>query len=36
VVVLAWLEAAEQLLAAGSRAEELQVLLSVADRHGQP
>jgi hypothetical protein len=36
VVVLAWLEAAGQLLAAGSSAQELQVLLSVADRHGQP
>jgi hypothetical protein len=36
VVVLGWLEAAGQVLAAGSSAEELQVLLTVADRHGQP
>jgi len=36
VIVLGWLEVAGQLLAAGSSAEELQVLLSVADRHGQP
>jgi hypothetical protein len=35
VVVLGWLEAAEQVLAAGSSSQELQVLLSVADRHGQ-
>jgi hypothetical protein len=36
VVVLGWLEAAQQVLAAGSSSQELQVLLSVADRHGQP
>lgn len=36
VVVLGWLEAAAQVLAAGSSSQELQVLLSVADRHGQP
>jgi hypothetical protein len=36
VVVLGWLEAAAQVLAAGSSPQELQVLLSVADRHGQP
>ena len=36
VVVLAWLEAAQQVLAAGSSSQELVVLLSVADRHGQP
>jgi hypothetical protein len=36
VIVLAWLEAAEQVLAADSSSQELQVLLSVADRHGQP
>jgi hypothetical protein len=35
VVVLGWLEAAAQVLAAGSSSQELQVLLSVADRHGQ-
>jgi hypothetical protein len=35
VIVLGWLEAAEQVLAAGSSPQELQVLLSVADRHGQ-
>jgi hypothetical protein len=31
-----WLEAAAQVLAAGSGSQELVVLLSVADRHGQP
>ena len=36
VVVLGWLEAAAQALTAGSSSQELQVLLSVADRHGQP
>jgi hypothetical protein len=36
VVVLGWLEAAQQVLAAGSSPQELQVLLSVADHHGQP
>jgi hypothetical protein len=36
VIVLGWLEAAEQVLAAGSSSQELQVLLSVADRQGQP
>jgi hypothetical protein len=36
VIVLGWLEAAEQVLASGSSAEELQVLLSVADSQGQP
>jgi hypothetical protein len=36
VIVLGWLEAAEQVLASGSSAQELQVLLSVADRQGQP
>jgi hypothetical protein len=36
VVVLGWLEAAAQVLAAGSSPQELQVLLSVADHHGQP
>jgi hypothetical protein len=36
VVVLGWLEAAQRVLAAGSSPQELQVLLSVADRHGQP
>jgi hypothetical protein len=36
VVVLGWLQAAQQVLAAGSSSQELQVLLSVADRHGQP
>jgi hypothetical protein len=35
VVVLGWLEAAQQVLDAGSSSQELQVLLSVADRHGQ-
>jgi hypothetical protein len=35
VLVLGWLEAAEQVLAAGSSSQELQELLSVADRHGQ-
>jgi hypothetical protein len=34
VVVLGWLEAAEQVLTAGSTAEDLQVLLTVAGRHG--
>jgi hypothetical protein len=32
VVVLGWLEAAAQVLAAGSSPQELQVLLSVADQ----
>jgi hypothetical protein len=32
VVALGWLEAAAQVLAAGSSPQELQVLLSVADR----
>jgi hypothetical protein len=32
VVVLGWLEAAEQVLTAGSTAQDLQVLLSVAGR----
>jgi hypothetical protein len=36
VVVLGWLQAAAQVLAAGSSPQELQVLLSVADRYGQP
>ena len=36
VLVLGWLEAAAQVLAAGSSSQELQVLLSVGDRHGQP
>jgi hypothetical protein len=36
VIVLGWLEAAAQVLAAGSSSQELQVLLSVADRQGQP
>jgi hypothetical protein len=36
VVVLGWLQAAEQVLAAGSSPQELQVLLSVADQQGQP
>jgi hypothetical protein len=31
VIVLGWLEAAKQVLAAGSSTQELQVLLSVAD-----
>jgi hypothetical protein len=35
VIVLGWLEAAAQVLAAGSSPQELVVLLSVADRHGQ-
>jgi hypothetical protein len=34
VVILGWLEAAEQVLTAGSTAQDLQVLLSVAGRHG--
>ena len=34
VVVLGWLEAAEQVLTAGSTAEDLQVLLTVAGRRG--
>jgi hypothetical protein len=34
VVTLGWLEAAEQVLTAGSTAQDLQVLLSVAGRHG--
>src|SRR5215207_2914099 len=36
VIVLGWLEAAAQVLAAGSSSQELQVLLSVAARQGQP
>jgi hypothetical protein len=36
VIVLGWLEAAEQVLATGGSSQESQVLLSVADRHGQP
>ena len=36
VVVLGWLEAAAQVLAAGSSPQKLQVLLSVADQQGQP
>jgi hypothetical protein len=35
MIVLGWLEAAEQVLTAGSSSQELQVLLSVADRQGQ-
>jgi hypothetical protein len=35
VVTLGWLEAAEQVLTAGSSADDLQVLLSVAGRQGQ-
>jgi hypothetical protein len=34
VVTLGWLEAAEQVLTAGSTAQDLQILLSVAGRHG--
>jgi hypothetical protein len=34
VVTLGWLEAAEQVLTAGSTAQDLQVLRSVAGRHG--
>jgi hypothetical protein len=34
VVTLGWLEAAEQVLTAGSTAQDLQVLLSVAGRQG--
>jgi hypothetical protein len=34
VVTLGWLEAAQQVLTAGSTAQDLQVLLSVAGRHG--
>jgi hypothetical protein len=34
VVTLGWLEAAEQVLTAGGTAQDLQVLLSVADRQG--
>lgn len=36
VVVLGWLEAAEQVLAAGGSAQELQVLLGVAGQEGTP
>ena len=36
VLVLGWLEAAAQVLAAGNSSQELQVLLSVADRQDQP
>jgi hypothetical protein len=32
VLVLGWLEAAEQVLAAGGGTQELQVLLNLADR----
>jgi hypothetical protein len=35
VLVLGWLEAAEQVLAAGARSQELQILLGVADRGGE-
>jgi hypothetical protein len=35
VVVLGWLQAAQQVLAAGGSSQELQVLLSVADQEGQ-
>ncbi len=34
VVTLGWLEAAEQVLTAGGTAQDLQVLVSVADRQG--
>jgi hypothetical protein len=34
VVTLGWLEAAEQVLTAGSTAQDLQVLVSVAGRQG--
>jgi hypothetical protein len=36
VIVLGWLEAANQVLAAGGSSQDLQVLLSVADRDSQP
>jgi hypothetical protein len=36
VVVLGWLEAAEQALVAGASAHELQVLLGVAGQEGSP
>jgi hypothetical protein len=36
VLVLGWLEAAAQVLAAGSSSQELQVLLSLADQQDQP
>jgi hypothetical protein len=36
VVTLGWLEAAEEVLASGSTAHDLQILLSVAGRRGQP
>jgi hypothetical protein len=36
VIVLGWLEAAGQVLATGSSSQELQVLLSAADRQDQP
>ena len=36
VIVLGWLEAAEQALAAGASAHELQVLLDVAGQEGNP
>jgi hypothetical protein len=36
VITVGWLEAAGQVLAAGSTAHDLQVLLSVAGRQGQP
>jgi len=36
VVVVGWLEAAEQALAAGASAQELQVLLGVAGQEGNP
>jgi hypothetical protein len=36
LAVVGWLEAAQRVLAAGSSSQELQVLSSVADHHGQP
>ena len=36
VIMVGWLEAANQVLAAGTSSQELQVLLSVADQQGQP
>jgi hypothetical protein len=36
VVTLGWLEAAEQVLTAGSTAQDLQILLSVAPAKAQP
>jgi hypothetical protein len=35
VIVLGWLEAAEQVLAGGGSAQELRVLLRVADQGGE-